>query len=83
MILEMAIEAQTVVLAYGQPPKAHRQCGEEVVTLLSDHPRLCHLRLAKDGAPVHPLYLPETLTPSTVLREAMMQELLTGRTRLI
>jgi hypothetical protein len=63
MILEMAIEAQTVVLAYGQPPKAHRQRGEEVVTLLSDHPRLCHLRLAKDGTPVHPLYLPETLTP--------------------
>ena len=63
MILEMATEAQTVVLAYGQPPKALRQRGEEVVTLLSNHPRLCYLRLAKDNTPVHPLYLPITLTP--------------------
>ena len=63
MILDMAAQAQTVVLAYGQPPTALRQRGRYIVALLRDHPRLCHLRLAKDGTPVHPLYLPETLTP--------------------
>ena len=63
MILEMAAEAKTVVLAYGQPPKALRARGAEVVTLLRHHPALCHLRLAQDGTPVHPLYLPPTLHP--------------------
>ncbi|MGE0040620.1 MAG: DUF1643 domain-containing protein [Vicinamibacterales bacterium] len=63
MIRDMAAEAATVVLAYGQPPKALRHRGPEVVALLNDHPRLCHLRLAKDGTPVHPLYLPGTLRP--------------------
>ena len=63
MILELAAEAQTVVLAYGQPPKALRPRGQHLTALLSDHPNLCHLRLAQDGTPVHPLYLPETLRP--------------------
>lgn len=63
LILAMAAEAQTVVLAYGQPPKALRQRGQELTALLSDHQGLCHLRLAKDGTPVHPLYLPESLRP--------------------
>ncbi len=62
-ILEMAAQAKTVVLAYGQPPKALRQRGREVEALLSHHPELCHLRLSMDGTPVHPLYLPETLRP--------------------
>jgi hypothetical protein len=62
-ILDMATKAKTVVLAYGQPPKALRGRGPEVVTLLRQHKALCHLRLAKDGTPVHPLYLPETLRP--------------------
>jgi hypothetical protein len=63
MIRDMAVQATTVVLAYGQPPKALRQRGREVVALLSDHDGLCHLRLAKDGTPVHPLYLPAGLRP--------------------
>lgn len=63
MILEMAAEAKTVVLAYGQPPKALRARGAELVALLRHHPGLCHLRLAQDGTPVHPLYLPSTLRP--------------------
>lgn len=63
MIQEMAAQAKTVVLAYGQPPKALRPRGQEVVALLRHHPRLCHLRLAQDGTPVHPLYLPATLCP--------------------
>ena len=62
-ILEMAGEAQTIVLAYGQPPKVLRQRSKEEVALLSRHPRVCYLRLAKDGTPTHPLYLPEKLTP--------------------
>lgn len=63
MILQMADEAETVVLAYGQPPKALRQRSDEVVSLLRQHPRLCYLRLSKGGIPMHPLYLPDTLTP--------------------
>lgn len=63
MILEMAAEAKTVVLAYGQPPKALRSRGQKVVALLHDHPGICYLRLAQDGTPVHPLYLPATLRP--------------------
>lgn len=63
MILEMAAEAKAVVLAYGQPPQALRARGADVVTLLRHHPGLCHLRLAQDGTPVHPLYLPSTLRP--------------------
>ena len=63
MILEMAAEANAVVLAYGQPPKALRSRGTEVVALLRDHPGLCYLRLAQDGTPFHPLYLPSTLHP--------------------
>ncbi|MBP1625959.1 MAG: hypothetical protein H6Q00_434 [Holophagaceae bacterium] len=63
MILDMAAEAQMVILAFGQPPKSLRQRGRDVVALLGNHPRLCYLRLAADGTPVHPLYLPGTLTP--------------------
>lgn len=62
-ILKMAAEAKIVVLAYGQPPKELRQRGAEVVRLLGKHRGLCHLRLAKDGTPVHPLYLPANLRP--------------------
>ena len=62
-ILEMAAEAHTIVLAYGQPPKTLRQRSSAVVALLSQHPRLCYLRLATDGTPEHPLYLPQELTP--------------------
>ncbi len=62
-ILEMAAQARTVVLAFGQPPKALCRRGQEVAALLSRRAALCHLRLAKDGTPVHPLYLPAALVP--------------------
>lgn len=62
-ILKMAARAKTVILAFGQPPKALRKRGERVVTLLRHHKRLCHLRLSTGGTPMHPLYLPETLLP--------------------
>ncbi len=63
LILEMATQAKTVVLAYGQPPKALRDRGHQLTSLLRHHPHLCHLRLAQDGTPVHPLYLPSHLRP--------------------
>ena len=63
MILEMARNAKTVVLAYGQPPKSLRARGQELESLLRHHPDLCHLRLSQDGTPVHPLYLPANLRP--------------------
>lgn len=63
-ILLMASRAQTVVLAYGQPPKELQHRGQEVANLLRQHPGLCYLRLAKDGiTPFHPLYLPGDLLP--------------------
>lgn len=65
IILEMAAEAKTVLLAYGQPPKALRSRGLELVKLLRHHPDVRHLRLAQDGTPVHPLYLPDNLRPIT------------------
>ena len=83
MILQMATEAETVVLAYGQPPKALRQRGNEVVALLSGHPRLCYLRLSKDGTPIHPLYLPETLTPQPFGVKSRCTNPSPGRTRLV
>ena len=82
MILQMAADAKTVVLAYGQPPSDLRARGAEVVALLRHHSGLCHLRLAQDGTPVHPLYLPSTLSPKPHT-ETMMQELLNGRARLV
>ncbi len=63
-IKKMAAEAKTVVLAYGQPPRALRGRGEQVAAILQRHPGLSYLRLAKDGTPVHPLYLPGDLTPN-------------------
>jgi hypothetical protein len=63
MMLEMATQAKTIVLAYGQPLRALRQRGEAVVALISHHKGLSHLELAKDGTPKHPLYLPDNLRP--------------------
>ena len=62
-LLRMAAKAKKVVLAFGQPPKPLRARGLKVVALLKHHKALCHLKLAKDGTPCHPLYLPETLLP--------------------
>jgi hypothetical protein len=62
-ILAMAAEAKEVVLAYGQPPPAFRDRGRILAERLRLHPGLRHLRLAKDGTPMHPLYLPATLRP--------------------
>jgi len=63
-ILEMATQAEIVVLAYGRPPSknlCHR--GQQVEDLLIHHHGLCYLRLAQDDTPYHPLYLPANLCP--------------------
>ncbi len=63
MILKMANEAKTIVLAFGQPPKMLRSRGQDLINLLQHHAGLSYLRLSQDGTPSHPLYLPSTLTP--------------------
>ena len=63
MILKMANEAKTIVLAFGQPPKMLRSRGQDLIKLLQHHSGLSYLRLSQDGTPSHPLYLPSTLTP--------------------
>lgn len=68
VILYMAKKAKTIVLAFGQPPKKLQYRGLEVIELLKDHPKLCFLKLSKDGTPVHPLYLPANLKPTRFLR---------------
>lgn len=64
-ILDMAKRAKTVVLAYGHPPKALKNRGQEVVEMLiRAHADLYYLQLSKDGVtPCHPLYLNMTLKP--------------------
>lgn len=63
-ILRMARRAAMVVLAYGQPPKPLRPRAQKVITMLRDAGvRLTYLRLAKDGTPWHPLYLPGDTMP--------------------
>ncbi len=70
-ILHMASQAKTIMLAYGQPPARLKKRGQEMVKLLADHPRLCCLRVAKDGVtPVHPLYLPGNLRPKLYVNVA-------------
>lgn len=67
-ILQMASQAKTIILAYGQPPKRLKKRGQKVVNLLVTHPELLCLQLAKDGlTPWHPLYLPGDLPPKSYL----------------
>ena len=63
MILKMANEAKTIVLAFGQPPKMLRSRGQDLIKLLRHHSGLSYLRLSQDGTPSHPLYLPSDLSP--------------------
>ncbi|MDQ8180358.1 DUF1643 domain-containing protein [Pelagicoccus sp. SDUM812005] len=71
-ILEMANQAETVVLAYGLPPKRLRRRSKEVESLLADHPSVSYLRLTKDGMPEHPLYLPKNLIPLPYRKQAKL-----------
>ncbi|MBS1029375.1 DUF1643 domain-containing protein [Gluconobacter albidus] len=64
-LLEMARQADLVVLAYGSPQaKGLRARGTEVARLMGQNGiRVTALRLSKSGRPEHPLYLPSILTP--------------------
>jgi hypothetical protein len=64
-LLSMADRASMIVFAYGQPHKSLRYRGLEVAHLLSRQGTrpLYVLRLAQDGTPCHPLYLPGSLKP--------------------
>jgi hypothetical protein len=65
-LIEMAKEAAIVVFAYGQPCHATlRPRGLALARLLMKEAGVTPhtLRLAKNGTPWHPLYLPETLKP--------------------
>ena len=65
-VIEMAKEAAIVVFAYGQPCHATlRPRGLALARLLMKEAGVTPhtLRLAKNGTPWHPLYLPETLKP--------------------
>lgn len=60
----MAEQAGIVMLAFGQPPKPLRARSAAVVELLrGTGAKLFALRLAKDGSPFHPLYLPGDTLP--------------------
>ncbi len=61
----MAREARLIVMAYGTPAKhALRRRGPEVARMFERMgKRLNVLRLSIDGAPWHPLYLPEDSIP--------------------
>jgi hypothetical protein len=65
-LIGMAKEAAIVVFAYGQPCHAIlRPRGLALTRLLMKEAGVTPhtLRLAKNGTPWHPLYLPETLKP--------------------
>lgn len=66
-LLEMAKEADQIVLAYGTPQaKELRARGPEAARLLAKAGYIVSaLRLSRKGQrPEHPLYLPSTLTPT-------------------
>lgn len=65
-LLEMARQADRVVLAYGSPQaKGLRARGTEVARMLGRNGiQVTALRLSRSGRPEHPLYLPSTLVPS-------------------
>ena len=64
-LVSMAKQAGVVMLAFGQPPKPLRPRSTAVVALLrTTGAKLFALRLAKDGSPYHPLYLPGDTLPS-------------------
>jgi hypothetical protein len=62
-LLDMAKDAEIVVLGYGLPPKPLRARAATVVEMLRPSSKLKHLALTKDGTPRHPLRLGSTLVP--------------------
>ncbi|MBS1089471.1 DUF1643 domain-containing protein [Gluconobacter wancherniae] len=72
-LLEMARQADLVVLAYGAPQiKTLRPRGTEVARMLGKAGiKVTALRLSKSGRPEHPLYLPSELKPAPLDPETL------------
>ena len=63
-IIAMARDSAVTIVAHGQLPKGLQRHAHNVCRALRDAGIELHvLRLSKDGTPVHPLYLPESLAP--------------------
>jgi hypothetical protein len=62
-LLDMASDAEIIVLAYGLPPKPLQLRSTAVVGLLKGIRPLKYLQLTKNGTPSHPLYLKSKLKP--------------------
>jgi hypothetical protein len=63
-LLEMALQSDYTVLAYGLPPKPLRGRADGVVAMLRDAGvHLKYLALTSDGTPRHPLYLKASCRP--------------------
>lgn len=65
---KMAATAEKVIAGFGQPPRALRHNGPNILRHLAGEnaSKLFCLRLAKDGTPCHPLYLPGDLQPFAI-----------------
>ena len=63
-LLGMASRAHLIVFAYGQPHRSLRDRGPKVAAAFREAGHDLHvLRLAKNGVPWHPLYLPGDAKP--------------------
>lgn len=62
-ILTACIDSDMTIAGWGQHGKLHGRDKEVKDFLLSMGVDLYYLRLANNGSPYHPLYLPYTLTP--------------------
>ena len=63
-IVDMARQADVTVIAHGQLPKGLQRHAQDVCAALRRAGvNLTVLKLSKGGVPVHPLYLPQILTP--------------------
>ena len=63
-LVDMAADASMIVMAYGQLPKHLKSVGPSTAKHLRETGFKLHaLRLAKDGQPWHPLYLPGDSSP--------------------
>ncbi|QDH15281.1 DUF1643 domain-containing protein [Oecophyllibacter saccharovorans] len=75
-LLEMARQAQCVVLATGTPhaPRLRQRAVQVAHMLARAGIPLTVLRLSKEGRPVHPLYLPAHLTPQPLCVDRLPKE---------
>ena len=64
-IKRTAENAALIVVAHGNLPRGLQRHADAMVDLLLKHGHALHvMRLSKSGVPWHPLYIPESVTPS-------------------